>query len=111
MTALAAEAAGQGDLFSDQLRSFHLPKPGDKRIGVVDVGSNSVRMVVFEDGRRCPAMVFNEKIMCGLGSQLEETGKLDPEGCERAMAALHRFVSLAPGLHVGSLAGVATAAV
>ncbi|MEM7056735.1 MAG: Ppx/GppA family phosphatase [Pseudomonadota bacterium] len=111
ITAIAADAAGQGDLFADQLRSFHLPKPGDDRIGVVDVGSNSVRMVVFEDGRRCPAMVFNEKIMCGLGADLDETGKLDPEGCDRTMVALHRFVAMAPGLKVGALVGMATAAV
>lgn len=68
-------------------------------------------MVLFEGGRRCPAMVFNEKILCGLGACLSETGKLDPDGVERAMRALHRFVSLAPGLGVGALAGVATAAV
>lgn len=68
-------------------------------------------MVVFEGGRRCPAMVFNEKIMCGLGAELAETGRLSPRGRERAMRALTRFVTLAPGLHVGALAAVATAAV
>ncbi|MEM9141314.1 MAG: exopolyphosphatase, partial [Pseudomonadota bacterium] len=78
---------------------------------MVDLGSNSVRMVVFEGGRRCPSMVFNEKVLCGLGSELDETGRLSPTACARAMAALHRFVALAPGLRVGALAGVATAAV
>jgi exopolyphosphatase/guanosine-5'-triphosphate,3'-diphosphate pyrophosphatase len=68
-------------------------------------------MVVFEGGRRCPAMVFNEKIMCGLGAELAETGRLSPKGRERAMRALSRFVTLAPGLRVGALAAVATAAV
>ncbi|MEM7189386.1 MAG: Ppx/GppA phosphatase family protein [Pseudomonadota bacterium] len=102
----------QGELFAvPALRSFHLPRPGDDRIGVVDVGSNSVRMVVFESQRRCPSMVFNEKASCGLGAELETTGRLSPEGVERAMAALHRFVLLAPGLKIGALAGVATAAV
>jgi len=67
-------------------------------------------MVVFEGGRRCPSMVFNEKILCGLGAELARTGRLSPQGCERAMLALHRFVALAPGLRVGALAGVATAA-
>ena len=56
-------------------------------------------------------MVYNEKILCGLGRELEETGRLWPEGCARAMAALHRFMALAPGMRVGALAGVATAAV
>lgn len=91
--------------------SFHDPRPGDRRIGVVDVGSNSVRMVVFEGGRRCPANVFNEKVMCGLGADLARTGKLSPEGCDRALAALARFLALAPGLKLSALAGVATAAV
>ncbi len=68
-------------------------------------------MVVFEGGRRCPAMVFNEKIMCGLGAELAATGRLSPAGRERAMRALSRFVTLAPGLRVGALAAVATAAV
>lgn len=101
----------QDSLFGDHPRSFHLPRPGDDRIGVVDVGSNSVRLVVFEGGRRCPSMVFNEKIVCGLGAELERTGRLWPEGRARARAALRRFVALAPGLRVGALAGVATAAV
>ncbi|MEL7469427.1 MAG: exopolyphosphatase [Pseudomonadota bacterium] len=108
---MAGETRRQGDLFAGQARSFNLPKPGDDRIGVVDVGSNSVRMVVFEGERRCPSMVFNEKILCGLGAQLAETRKLDPEGCDRALAALQRFVALAPGLKVGALAGIATAAI
>ena len=81
------------------------------RIGVVDVGSNSVRLVVFEGGCRSPAVVFNEKALCGLGARLAETGRLDPEGVARARRALARFAALAPQLGVGRLAGVATAAV
>lgn len=76
----------------------------------MDVGSNSVRMVVFEGGRRCPGAVFNEKVMCGLGAELSRTGRLSPVGRERALRALTRFVSIAPGLGVGALAGIATAA-
>jgi exopolyphosphatase/guanosine-5'-triphosphate,3'-diphosphate pyrophosphatase len=104
-------ARPQGDLFAGQPRSFHLPRADERRIGVVDVGSNSVRMVIFEGGRRCPAMVFNEKIMCGLGAELAATGRLSAEGRARALRALTRFVTLAPGLNVGALAGIATAAV
>ena len=58
------------------------------RVGVVDVGSNSVRMVVFDGAARSPAYFFNEKIMCGLGKGLHETGRLNPKGRERALAAL-----------------------
>ena len=54
------------------------------RVGVVDVGSNSVRMVVFDGAARSPAYFYNEKIMCGLGKGLAETGHLNPEGRKRA---------------------------
>jgi len=81
------------------------------RVGVVDVGSNSVRMVVFDGAARSPAYFFNEKIMCGLGAGMSETGRLNPEGRERALYALRRFQILAEGLGTGPLTAVATAAV
>ncbi|OYU18388.1 MAG: exopolyphosphatase [Rhodobacteraceae bacterium PARR1] len=80
------------------------------RVGVVDVGSNSVRMVVFDGAARSPAYFFNEKIMCGLGKGLAETGRLNPEGRIRALAALKRFALLAEGMDTGPLTVVATAA-
>jgi exopolyphosphatase / guanosine-5'-triphosphate,3'-diphosphate pyrophosphatase len=80
------------------------------RVGVVDVGSNSVRMVVFDGAARSPAYFFNEKLMCGLGKGLAETGKLNPEGRTRAVAALRRFALLAKGMGIGPLTVVATAA-
>ena len=58
------------------------------RVGVVDVGSNSVRMVVFDGAARSPAYFYNEKIMCGLGKGLAQTGRLHPEGKARALSAL-----------------------
>ena len=81
------------------------------RVGVVDVGSNSVRMVVFDGAARSPAYFYNEKIMAGLGKGLAETGKLNPEGARRALAALKRFALLAEGMHVHPMIVVATAAV
>jgi exopolyphosphatase / guanosine-5'-triphosphate,3'-diphosphate pyrophosphatase len=82
-----------------------------ERLGVVDVGSNSVRLVIFDGAARSPAYFFNEKILCGLGSGLEETGRLNPEGRVRAMNALKRFVLLAKNMDAGPLYSVATAAV
>ncbi len=81
------------------------------RVGVVDVGSNSVRLVVFDGAARSPAYFFNEKVMCGLGAGMSETGHLNPTGRERAMAALRRFALLAEGMGAGPLSAVATAAV
>lgn len=104
-------AGGQGDFFGDEPAGFAPVGAGADRIGVIDVGSNSVRLVVFDGRCRSPAVMFNEKVMCGLGAQLEDTGRLDPDGIERAIRALSRFAMLAPQLSVGALAGVATAAV
>jgi exopolyphosphatase / guanosine-5'-triphosphate,3'-diphosphate pyrophosphatase len=81
------------------------------RVGVVDVGSNSVRLVVFDGAARSPAYFYNEKIMCALGSGLAETGRLNPTGKTRALAALRRFKLLADGMGATSLTAVATAAV
>ncbi|MDZ4310427.1 MAG: Ppx/GppA family phosphatase [Cypionkella sp.] len=80
------------------------------RVGVVDVGSNSVRMVVFDGAARSPAYFYNEKLMCGLGKGLAETGKLHPEGRRRALLALKRFSLLAKGMGIETLTVVATAA-
>jgi exopolyphosphatase/guanosine-5'-triphosphate,3'-diphosphate pyrophosphatase len=80
------------------------------RVGVVDVGSNSVRMVVFDGAARSPAYFYNEKIMCGLGKGLAETGRLNPQGRVRALAALRRFAMLAEGMEIAPMTVVATAA-
>lgn len=81
------------------------------RVGVIDIGSNSIRLVVFDRLARAPVAVFNEKVMCGLGRGIEETGKLDAQAIERAMANLRRFVALAQAMKVGRLEALATAAV
>ena len=81
------------------------------RVGVVDVGSNSVRLVVFDGAARSPAYFYNEKILCALGAGLGETGHLNPEGKVRALAAIKRFQLLAEGMGLAPLTAVATAAV
>ncbi len=81
------------------------------RVGVVDVGSNSVRLVVFDGAARSPAYFYNEKIMCALGAGLGATGHLSPQGRVRAMSALKRFQLLAEGMRLPPLTAVATAAV
>ncbi|HET9067597.1 MAG TPA: Ppx/GppA family phosphatase [Amaricoccus sp.] len=82
-----------------------------KRIGVIDVGSNSVRLVVFDGMARSPAYFFNEKVLCGLGAGLGETGVLSPAGRVRALATLGRFAALAAGMQLSGLISIATAAV
>ena len=79
------------------------------RVGVVDVGANSVRLVVFDGAARSPAYFYNEKIMCALGAGLAQSGKLNPEGRKRALAAIARFQHLANGMRLYGLTAVATA--
>ncbi|HGG04304.1 MAG TPA: exopolyphosphatase, partial [Aliiroseovarius sp.] len=81
------------------------------RVGVVDVGSNSVRLVVFDGAARSPAYFYNEKILCGLGAGFAETGLLNPQGRARALSAIKRFQMLAKGMQLPPLSAVATAAV
>ena len=81
------------------------------RVGVVDVGSNSVRLVVFDGAARSPAYFYNEKILCGLGAGLRDTGVLNPSGRERALRALKRFKLVADQMGINPLTAVATAAV
>ena len=80
-------------------------------VAVIDIGSNSLRLVIYDGVRRSPRTLVNEKVMCGLGRHLEATGKLDPDGVALARANLHRFVTLARDISVRRLDVLATAAV
>lgn len=81
------------------------------RIAVVDVGSNSLRLVVFERLGETLVPLLNEKVMCALGRGIAATGTLNREGIALALANLQRFVALARALGVDHLAVIATAAV
>jgi exopolyphosphatase / guanosine-5'-triphosphate,3'-diphosphate pyrophosphatase len=78
---------------------------------VIDVGSNSVRLVVYRVDGRAMTPVFNEKVMAGLGRDLSRTGRLSPQGVETAARALKRFATLIEARGVKSVFPVATAAV
>ena len=82
-----------------------------RKLGVIDIGSNSVRMVIFDGAARSPAYFFNEKILCGLGSGLAHSGRLHSEGRLRAISAIERFVNMAHAMEVPQLTLIATAAV
>jgi exopolyphosphatase/guanosine-5'-triphosphate,3'-diphosphate pyrophosphatase len=107
-----------GNLLPFATRVFGEPQPDSSvaphslaRVGVIDVGSNSVRLVVFDGAARSPAYFYNEKIMCALGAGLSRTGRLNPEGRIRALGALRRFAALGRGMGILPLTAVATAAV
>jgi len=81
-----------------------------QQVGVIDVGSNSVRLVVFDGAARSPAYFFNEKVLCGLGRGFVDSGRLNPDGRDRARATIKRFALLAQGMRLSNLTMVATAA-
>lgn len=80
-------------------------------IGVVDIGSNSVRLVVYEGAVRAPTPLFNEKEMCGLGRAVAATGRIGAEARDRTVALLRRFHAIARVMGVKNLRAFATAAV
>jgi exopolyphosphatase/guanosine-5'-triphosphate,3'-diphosphate pyrophosphatase len=86
-------------------------EPAAGRVAVIDVGSNSLRLVVFEPLGATLIPLLNEKVMCGLGRGLDASGRLNPAGVELAHSNLQRFVALARALEADHLAIIATAAV
>ncbi len=81
------------------------------RQAIVDIGSNSIRLVVFGGPPRAPSVLFNEKLMAGLGRGVVTNGRLDPESVASALAGLARFAGLLRLMKPISVRVVATAAV
>lgn len=86
-------------------------KQNNQYIGVIDIGSNSVRLVVYDGLKRVPMPVFNEKILCALATNMEKTGKLYRLGVKKAYAAISRYVHLCRILDTKELYLFATSAV
>lgn len=81
------------------------------RIGIVDIGSNTVRLVVFDAPARLPVPIFNERVDCQLGKGIGKSHKLNPDGVKLAFKTLGRFTALARQMPVERFKMVATAAV
>ncbi|WP_448582859.1 Ppx/GppA phosphatase family protein [Thermaurantiacus sp.] len=95
----------------DETRPGLLGQAAAPRIAIIDIGSNSIRLVVYQGLSRAASVLFNEKVMAGLGRGVAATGALAPDTVELAVAALKRFAILARAMQVDSLRAVATAAV
>lgn len=80
-------------------------------IAVIDIGSNSIRMLVYEQAVRSPTPLFNEKVLSGLGRKVTVTGRLGDKAMERALLALRRFRAIADRLEARQVFVVATEAV
>ena len=85
--------------------------PGPRRNAVVDLGSNSVRLVVFEGVSRNPVTIFNEKAVLRLGRGLETTGRLNEDGVAQAIGVMARFDAVVSGMGADLFEVLATAAV
>ena len=79
-------------------------------IAVVDIGSNSVRLVVYEGLTRSPTEIFNEKALCGLGREVQSTRLLAADAVQHALSTLKRFRALCETMGVTKTLAVATAA-
>lgn len=86
-------------------------RPEKPRFGVVDLGSNSVRLVVYEGMQRNPHAIFNEKAVLGLGRGLHTTGRLNGEASAQTLTVLGRYHALAQGMGADPVEVLATAAV
>src|ERR1700758_194403 len=79
-------------------------------IAVIDIGSNSVRLVVYEGLTRSPTEIFNEKALCGLGREVQSTKLLAADAVQHALATLKRFRALCQTMGVKKTLAFATAA-
>ncbi len=90
----------------------NLPSRSDARgpVAVVDIGSNSVRLVVYDGLGRAPTPIFNEKSLCAIGHGVTTTGRLSVPGVEKALLSLQRFKVLVSIMGVEDVYVIATAA-
>lgn len=88
----------------------HVPHVGARPVAVMDIGSNSIRLVVFDGTLRTPLPMYNEKITYGLGRKLQSTNRLDPDVWDEALNGIGRFAALAKAMDVGALHVLGTAA-
>jgi exopolyphosphatase/guanosine-5'-triphosphate,3'-diphosphate pyrophosphatase len=82
----------------------------ESSVAVIDIGSNSVRLVVYESMARSLVSTFNEKNLCGLGREVQTTGLLAPDAVSKALTSLRRFRALIRVMKVGKVYAIATAA-
>lgn len=80
-------------------------------VAVIDVGSNSIRLVIYKGPRRAPLPILDEKVSCGLGRGMDSRGRMSPRSMDLALRTVTRFVDIARSMGVSGTKAVATAAV
>ncbi|WP_190275443.1 Ppx/GppA phosphatase family protein [Candidatus Puniceispirillum marinum] len=82
-----------------------------ERVAVIDIGSNSLRLVVYANNGRYPFPLFNERSNCRLGANLDTTGILKQDRIDVAVTTITRFAHVLSNMGVSRVYAVATAAV
>ena len=103
-------AAREEPLRPLEIDPHYASRAGRAPYGIVDIGSNSVRLVVYDQLGRAPLPRFNEKSLCRLGEGLAQTGKIAPEGFRRTVEAVRRFRAIADAMGVTRIDATATEA-
>ena len=98
-------------MITKNLGFFKIDSKKLDRIGIIDIGSNSVRLVVYEGVARSPRYFYNEKVSCGLGADMKTGDCLNTLGKERALVTISRFSAITKKMNLNILVAVATAAV
>ncbi len=80
-------------------------------VAVIDVGSNSIRLVIYKGPRRAPLPILDEKVPCGLGRGMDSRGRMSLQSMDLALRTVSRFVDIARSMRVSGIKAVATAAV
>lgn len=89
---------------------FNVPATGPQQAGVLDIGSNSIRFVVFDIYGSHFTPIYNEKVLAGLGRELKATGRLSEDGKQLALDSLSRFQAIAKARGLNKILVAATAA-
>jgi exopolyphosphatase/guanosine-5'-triphosphate,3'-diphosphate pyrophosphatase len=79
-------------------------------VAVIDIGSNAVRLVVYDGLNRAPFKIHNERTQCHLGKHLATTGRLNPDGVAAAFESIGRYAGLIKAMKIKQVRAVATAA-
>ncbi|NJO74549.1 MAG: Ppx/GppA family phosphatase, partial [Leptolyngbyaceae cyanobacterium RM1_406_9] len=103
-------------IYETQDRSFTFPSSSvaqDRILAAIDVGTNSIHMVVVRIQPAIPAftIIAKEKTTVRLGDRDRDTGKLTSQAMARAMDALKRCKEIAQSLNAEDIVAVATSAV
>jgi len=105
----AAESHSEGRRIEPQPRG--LDDSGPIRLGAIDVGSNSIRLVVAEAADNGTYRVIDEeREMTRLAADLERTGRLNADAIERSLAVIGKMKAIAEGFQVHELRAIATSA-